>query len=307
MKNRTVILLIAIFSFISCSNDDDNSSDSELLLEGVNIQTLSHDGLTREYYIYIPDSYDGSSEFPLILNFHGYGGDPLSQLYIADMRMLADSENFILVYPQGSPENGDGSNTEKDGYLWNTMLPSDSNKSNADDFGFIEQLINEISSNYNLDQSRVYACGYSNGAGFSYSLACYLSDKIAAIGSVSGLMWEGVKTTCNPTHPTAVISFNGTSDNVRPYDGIEDYLLSVDDMLNYWAGYNKINDSPLKKTVNTMVEHYIYSGGDQGVSLEHYKIIKGSHDWFEIKNEGSNINSLIWEFLSRFDLNGLRE
>ena len=56
-----------------------------------------------------------------------------------------------------------------------------------------------------------------------------------------------------------------------------------------------------------MVEHYIYSGGDQGVSLEHYKIIKGSHDWFEIKNEGSNINSLIWEFLSRFDLNGLRE
>ena len=223
------------------------------------------------------------------------------------MRMLADSENFILVYPQGSPENGDGSNTEKDGYLWNTMLPSDSNKSSADDFGFIEQLINEISSNYNLDQSRVYACGYSNGAGFSYSLACYLSDKIAAIGSVSGLMWEGVKTTCNPTHPTAVISFNGTSDNVRPYDGIEDYLLSVDDILNYWAGYNKINDSPLKKTVNTMVEHYIYLGGDQGVSLEHYKIIKGSHDWFEIKHEGSNINSLIWEFLSRFDLNGLRE
>ena len=91
---------------------------------GLFIQTLFHGGITREYIIYVPGSYDEASKVPLMLNFHGYGGIANQYLKYADMRPLADIENFILVYPQGTLLNGDPH--------WNSGLESDANKSDAD-------------------------------------------------------------------------------------------------------------------------------------------------------------------------------
>ena len=74
---------------------------------GLFTQTLSHNGITREYIVYVPDSYDGDASVPLMLNFHGFGQRADQYLKFADMRSLADSENFILVYPQGTLLDGD--------------------------------------------------------------------------------------------------------------------------------------------------------------------------------------------------------
>ena len=131
---------------------------------GLFTQTLAHNGITREYVVYVPDSYDENSRVPLMFNFHGFGQTADQYLNFADMRSWADTEKFILIYPQGTLLDGDPH--------WNAGLKSDDNKSNADDFGFVEALITEISSNYRIDPARVYSCGYSNGAFFSYSLAC---------------------------------------------------------------------------------------------------------------------------------------
>ena len=80
-----------------------------------------------------------------------------------------------------------------------------------------EALINEISSNYRIDPASVYSCGYSNGAFFARThLACYHSDKIAAIGSVAGTMMEETYDNCNPSHPTPMINLHGTSDAYVP-------------------------------------------------------------------------------------------
>tara|TARA_B100001029_G_scaffold23723_1_gene16371 strand:- start:549 stop:1484 length:936 start_codon:yes stop_codon:yes gene_type:complete len=301
-------LFICLSIFFSCFENKGTSSSDISISD--NIYTISHDGISREYYLYIPDSYNESVDeygVPLMLNFHGGGGNPQSQLYISDMRSLADEQNFILIYPQGSPEgNNESSNS---GYIWNTMYSSENNKSDADDFGFIEALIDEISSNYNIDQNRVYACGYSNGAGFTYSLACYLSDKIAAIAPVSGLMWEEVYSTCNSSRPIPMIIFNGTSDSERPYEGLEGYLLSVEEIINYWTNFNNCNSSPITNSINhngRAIDQYVFSGGDNNTSVEHYKFNGGGHDWFDINYEGSNLDDLIWEFVSRYDMNGLR-
>ena len=177
MKRLFIVIIMALSSLFSCSGNDDmplNAPDTS----GLFTRTLSHNGITRAYIVYVPDSYDETSEVPLMLNFHGYGQTADQYLKSADMRSLADTDNFILVYPQGTLLDGDPH--------WNAGLKSDDNKSNADDFGFVVALINEISSNYKIDPARVYSCGYSNGAFFAYALACYHSDKIAAIGSVAG-------------------------------------------------------------------------------------------------------------------------
>lgn len=263
-------------------------------------ETLSHNGETREYILYVPDVYDGNSEVPLMLNFHGFGMTASQQLSFADMRSLADANNFILVYPQGTLLDGSPH--------WNSGLESNDNKSDADDFGFVEALIDNISSNYSIDEKRVYACGYSNGAFFSYSLACYHSDKIAAIGSVSGTMMEETLNNCTPSHPLAMINLHGTSDGTVSYEGGTG-LISIDAVLAYWAGFNNTTSTPDITSIDdngTTIEHHVYAEGDNNVSVEHYKIVGGKHVWFDINYEGASTSQLIWEFVSRYDIDGLR-
>lgn len=262
-----------------------------------NIQTLVHDDEIREYLLYIPNSYDGTSDIPLLFNFHGFGGEASEYMNYADMRSLAESENFILVYPQGSLIEGYSH--------WNAALDSPDNKSDADDLGFIEALIAKLSSDYMIDLERIYACGYSNGGMFSYALACYKSDLIAAVGSVSGAMLD---IDCTTSHPMPVIIIHGTSDSVLLYKGSSDYN-SIETVLNYWRNFNKTGTTPVFNSVNdngTQIEHYQFNQGNNNVSVEHYKIVGGGHDWFKMNYQGSNTSELIWDFVSRYDINGLR-
>ncbi len=231
-----------------------------------------------------------------MFNFHGYGGTASDYMNYADMRTLSESKGFILVYPQGSCLEGNSH--------WNPSLPSSDNKSDADDLGFIEVLINQLSNNYNIDLERIYACGYSNDAMLAYGLACYKSNLIAAIGSVSGTMLD---TNCNPSYPIPVISIHGTSDGVLPYNGNSEYN-SVETILSFWKNFNNTNTTPMVNSVNdngTTIEHYIYADGDNSTSVEHYKVIDGDHVWFNMSYQGANTSKLIWEFVSKYNISGL--
>ena len=68
-------------------------------------RSLVHDGLTREYTFYLPASYDGTSAVPLLFKFHGFGMSAKDMFFLGDMRPIADTANFILVYPQGSNDD----------------------------------------------------------------------------------------------------------------------------------------------------------------------------------------------------------
>lgn len=266
------------------------------------MKTFEHDGVNREYILHIPASYDGSTSVPLMFNFHGFGGTASDQMAWADMRELANEYNFILVYPQGTPLDGVSH--------WNSALAGGDNKSTADDFGFILALIENLSSTYSIDADRIYASGYSNGGFMSYSLVCYHSDIFAGIGAVSSTMLNDFKGDCNPTRPVPIISLNGTSDSVVPYEGGAAGYQAIPDVVDYWVNHNNIATEPTTNSVDnsgTTIERTYYEDGDNGVSVDHYKVFNGEHVWFDLNYEGSDTNQLIWNFLSQYDLNGLRE
>ena len=299
MKKILLSFTLLILVISSCKNDDGKDGDynSDECYLNTNAQTLVHDGMNREYIIYVPNSYDGTSAVPLLFNFHGFGGSASEFINDADMRAEAEANSFILVYPQGSCLNGASH--------WNPCPIDGDNKSTADDVGFVEAMISEISSQYNLDMERIYAAGYSNGGMMAYGLANYKSDLIAAVASVSGTM---LNCTGPTSHPMPVIHLHGTSDGVVSYNGSNDWN-SVQSTLDYWTSFNNTISTPtinVDTTGGITIEHYVYSQGDNSVSVEHYKYIGGDHVWFNELYQGQNASNLVWSFMSKYDINGLR-
>ena len=299
MKKTLLCFTLLILVISSCKNDDGKGSDynSDECYLNTNAQTLVHDGMNREYILYIPNSYDGTSAVPLLLNFHGFGGSASQFINDADMRAEAEANSFILVYPQGSCLNGASH--------WNPCPIDGDNKSSADDLGFVEALVNEVSSQYTIDLERIYAAGYSNGGMMAYGLANYKSNLIAAVASVSGSMLDCLG---NTSHPIPVVHLHGTSDGVIPYDGSNDWN-SVQSTLDYWTSFNNTISTPtinVDTTGGMTIEHYVYGQGDNSVSVEHYKYIGGYHVWFNEPYQGQNASNLVWSFMSKYDINGLR-
>ena len=270
--------------------------------QGYISETIQYDGLTREYSIYVPASYDGTNSFPLLFNFHGGGGDIASQIAIADMSPIADTENFIVVYPQARQDPSDGNS-----FNWIPKVPG-----TFDDVPFISSLIDTIAINYEIDQNRIYACGYSLGGDMSFELACKLNSRIAAIAPVARTMQANPDSFCFPEHPTGVLTILGTDDNNSQYNGITydgvEYYLSAAATHSYWANHNNCDVNPTMSTVSPSVERYTWSTTSGCSYVEELKVIGGGHDWpGSFGNMTIDASEEIWQFVSRYDINGLIE
>ncbi len=294
MKQLTIFLFIIGIPIIGFSQQTINGS-------------ITHDNLQRDYILYVPANYTGDSPVPVVFNFHGYTSNANEQMFYGDFRAIADTAGFIIVHPQGTLFDG---NTHWNVGGWTLG-------STTDDVGFTEAMIDFMAGEYNIDLTRVYSTGMSNGGFMSFLLACQLSDKIAAIASVTGSMTPEIYNDCNPQHPMPVLQMHGTSDSVVPYTG-ETWTRSIDDVIQYWLDYNNCNTLPAttalpntNTTDGSTVEHIVYDGGDNGATTEHFKITGGDHTWpgtvFTGPGTNQDINASleIWKFFSRYDINGL--
>lgn len=269
------------------------------------VNTIESGGISRSYRIYVPEIYDVTQPTPLVLNLHGLGSNALEQEYYGDFRPIADTANFIIVTPDGT-DSGAG------GQFWNAF-----GFSSPDDVGFILDLIDEVSSGYTIDQSRIYSTGMSNGGFMSYTLACELSSRIAAIASVTGTMTTFQSASCTPSHPMPVMQIHGTADATVPYAASATFM-GIEDLVNYWVDFNNCNQEPVFEALedintadNCTAEHFVYDGGAQGSTVELYKIIGGGHSWpgafvnINTTNMDFNASKEIWRFFSQFDLDQL--
>lgn len=299
---KKLFLLILLYPFI-CS--------SQTFYEN-----MVFDDLNREFIYYLPNNYDFSEKIPVLFNFHGGGGYAQNFIESNDMRPIADTAQFIAVYPQGAVDyNGADPGTEPS-TSWLHKAPTTHN-----DIYFIEAIIDTLKTLYNIDEERVYACGYSEGGIFTYELACRLNYKFAAIASVSGSMFtESYRQDygfgpCSPLHPTAVMLIPGTSDaNFHSnYNGFEPYYLSASDITNYWSTFNNTDVQPIIINVpninqndGSTVERNIWLNGDGCVEVLELKVINGGHDWpGSFGNMDISASEEIWRFVSKFNLNGL--
>lgn len=297
---KKLLILFSIFVF-TCSNDTESVlAPSNAVEYGIKEYGILFQGLDRDYIVYVPESYQPETPSPLLFVYHGFGGNNESLMNYTGFNEIADQENFIIVYPQGSNFLGTPH--------WN--VGGWTVGSTTDDVAFTNFLINTVSENYSINSDRIYATGMSNGGFMSFLLACQMSDQFAAVASVTGSMTTETLNECSPVRAVPILQIHGTNDVVVPYNGIQPWNTPIDNVLNYWADHNNCNTSPQIISLDDVdtnnditVDQISYSDGTNGTVVKHYKVYGGEHFWFT--NADIKSSELVWDFFSTYDLNGV--
>jgi|APTNR8051073442_1049403.scaffolds.fasta_scaffold15968_2 polyhydroxybutyrate depolymerase len=258
------------------------------------------EGANRNYLTYIPATLPQGHPAPVVLILHGFTQTAQGIMNYSGFNTIAASEGFIAVYPNGV------------NLSWNVGFSA----SGANDVGFLSALIDTLKTKYPIDLNRVYACGMSNGGFMSYRLACELSDRIAAIASVTGSMTTETFENCHPERPVPVMEIHGTSDLIVNYNGATG-IKAIPEVIEYWTTQNDCPElpqvTPLPDLVNegSRVERSSYSPCAANSEVVLMKIIAGGHTWPGSSNSGfGNTNrdiiasQEIWDFFNRFSLSG---
>lgn len=278
---------------------------------GDHTRSLTVGGLKRTYLVHVPPKYDPKKPTPVVLIFHGGGGNAEQMARHCGLNEKSDEAGFIAVYPSGTGRlekvlTFNGGNCC--GYAMNQKI---------DDVEFTRKLLDDLAKSVNIDPKRVYATGMSNGAIMAYRLASELSDRIAAIAPVAGPM--GTET-CSPKRPVPVIHFHGTADENAPIKGGKGKgvsgtdFYSVEHSITAWIKANGCEEKPVvtklpDKTDDGMtVQKKVFGNGKNGAEVVLIEIEGGSHTWpgreptlriLGKSTQDISANDLMWEFFEK--------
>jgi polyhydroxybutyrate depolymerase len=265
-------------------------------------------GQTRSYFVHMPAGYDAEKPTPLVVVLHGAGTDGKIMEQFCGMSVQADKSGFLVCYPSGT------------GFApfltWNAgnfpIAAADAKK--PDDIGFLRKVLDDVATVANVDKKRVYVVGMSNGGMMAYRAAAEMSDRFAAMASVTGTL---VTDSWTPKHSMPVLEIHGTKDGLVPFEGTKkNKWLSfppIEDVVKGCAKFNGIDREPTVTRIipsrdDMKVEKRDYGKGKNGAEVVFYVLEGGGHVW-----PGRNIPAFlgrntfnldacetIWEFVSRF-------
>ncbi|KAK6193831.1 hypothetical protein LQW54_012051 [Pestalotiopsis sp. IQ-011] len=172
----------------------------------------------RTFLLNVPDTYEHEESHPLVLSFHGAGGFSEKQQRItelSDPALRIAGKPFLTAYAQGV------NNTDYPmKHIWKGAPYENVT---VDDIAYVYDIVEKIAESYNIDRKRIYACGKSNGGGFTALLACRpdTSSLIAAFAPVSPALYQGTFSfhNCTPSRPAPIFHAHGVEDTITPFFG----------------------------------------------------------------------------------------
>lgn len=169
-------------------------------------------GQSRTYLLHVPPGRSQPGALPpVLLVLHGGGGNATQMEKMTGLDALADLKGFVVVYPNGTgPLQRERLLTWNAGNCCGWALDH-----RVDDVAFLRAIVARLTKEQKADPQRIFATGFSNGAGMAYRAACEMPDVLAGVAPVSG----AVSVDCAPREPISVIAFNGTADQHVPYEG----------------------------------------------------------------------------------------
>jgi polyhydroxybutyrate depolymerase len=284
--------------------------------------TMTSGGAQRTYIRHVPSGYRPARPTPLVLDLHGSAEG--AEVHVANSALgpYGDEQGFVTITPQGSGSGLDS--------YWDTAFDGEID---SVDVRFIGDLLDEVERTLCIDENRVFATGYSNGAFLTSAIACVYADRFAAVAPVAGIRdLEG----CNPSRPVPAVVFHGTGDQWIAFDGglgpaaralppdssgqtigektgIEEEGPSVPTIVASWATRNACDEASGEREIAsdvTLVRYECPGGAD----VDFYRIEGGGHTWpgseFSKQIEAVvgpttfsiSANQVMWEFFAQHPL-----
>ncbi|MFN8309760.1 MAG: PHB depolymerase family esterase [Chitinophagales bacterium] len=230
------------------------------------------DGTPRSFNVHLPAGYSAANAYPLILNLHGYTSNASDQESYSRMDAVADTAKFIVVYPNGLFVSGQR--------YWNAYGVG------ADDVKFLSQLIDSMERRYHVDPSMVYSCGLSNGGYMSYTLACELENRLAAVAAVAATISQHTRNNCLLERKMPVLDIHGTADPIVNYTTGAANTLGVEATVAFWRDTNDCSipgDTVNVPNTNTgdlcSAQRIHYPNCSAPAEVLFFKITNGGHTW----------------------------
>ncbi|MBS2012767.1 MAG: hypothetical protein JST00_07770 [Deltaproteobacteria bacterium] len=230
--------------------------------------TVASGGRNRSVKVHVPPGYDPTKPTPVVLDFHGLSMTAATQDLLSRMNAKADQARFLSVHAEGVGLQ----------QSWNAgACCGEAAQTKVDDVAHVGRILDELEARLCVDTKRVFATGMSNGAALSHRLACELSSRIAAIAPVAHVITVP-QSSCKPSRPVSVLSFNGTSDGLVPYGG-NGLFPSVADTMRLWATLDGCAATPRETSKKGDVTCTAFDGCKAGNEVRLCTVQGGGHTW----------------------------
>jgi polyhydroxybutyrate depolymerase len=204
---------------------------------------------------------------------------------------VANRHGFVVAYPEGYERS------------WNAgrgNTPAE--REGVDDVAFIRVLIDRLIETVGIDPARVGVTGLSNGGAMCHRVGLELSDRIAAIAPVAGLMPVALAGR-QPDHAVSALLIQGDRDAFMPIEGGRAHgrarlllflggahtpaspVLSFEATVGRWRAINRCEHETVRDRIPasgsdpTSVERAGYTGGHGGTAVECWTVHGGGHTW----------------------------
>ncbi|MEJ6599297.1 MAG: PHB depolymerase family esterase, partial [Crocinitomicaceae bacterium] len=211
ITNSGAYILDVSISNVNGQPIDSNATNDILSMNLIALEygTIVSGAFSRDYIYYHAST--AAANCPLVMVFHGYGGNAENIMNYSQFNTLAEEFGFAVCYPQGTEDFNNNN-------FWNVGYDFQPGET-VNDVVFVDELIDLLSAQNSLSNEEIFATGMSNGGDFSYLLACASSETFKAIAPVAGMMLQHIIDTCNQVSEVSILEIHGTNDNVTPMNG----------------------------------------------------------------------------------------
>ena len=234
---------------------------------GMHSEQMSFGLLDRDYKVYVPKNWDNKKPQPMVLGLHGgYGtGEIFNQQTKASDQ--ADKYNMLLVLPDGYYKS------------WNAgTCCKPAAKFGVRDVEFISALVKKVSQDYCVNDDKVFATGFSNGAMLTHKIACENPSLLKAIAPVSG----GIMSECPSGGKVAALLIQGKDDPRIFWDGGTfdgSYRPSMKEVVGKLAKRNRCADTEKSLAKSSSVAECHERNSCSSAPLRYCGIKGVGHQW----------------------------
>ena len=252
-----------------------------------NTVDIKINGFRRTYLVHIPPGYHPQNPLPLVVVIHGAFDTAAGMEKFSGFSDLADREGFIVLYPNGMGILG---------FLqhWNAgHCCGKAAEDNLDDVGFVAATIEDVCTRLNVDRSRIYMVGFSNGGMLAYRFAAERGALLAAVAPLAAAIGGKPSEDApdwripDPERPLSVITFHGMADDDVPYEGgVSRHrggprrYWSIEDSVSFWVRHDGCNPKAAHRDLNNgSVVQKSWGDCKDDVEVALYLIKDWGHVW----------------------------